>query len=334
MEVLLGKPPKMHRDVQRGARRSPPVDLTAVALAEVAVERAGHPTVASKTFLITIGDRSVGGMTARDQMVGPWQVPVADCAVTPMDYAGFAGEAMAMGERTPLAVIDAPASGRMAVGEAMTNIAAAPIASLDEIKLSANWMAACGSAGRGRRAVRHRAGVGMELCPALGIGIPVGKDSLSMRTKWRTTRRGEGSGRAGVADRLGLRAGRDVRRHLTPQLRRSDATAGDTVLIPIDLGGGKQPPGRRHARAGHEQVGDAVPDLDDPAELKRFFAAIQALNARGKLLAYHDRSDGGLFATLCEMAFAGHVGVSLNVDILTLDRTTSPTTATRRTGRS
>ncbi|WP_206998466.1 phosphoribosylformylglycinamidine synthase [Trinickia mobilis] len=318
MDVLLGKPPRMHRDVTRVVAEREPVDVTGLALAELAVSVLKHPTVASKSFLITIGDRSVGGTTARDQMVGPWQVPVADCAITAADYAGFRGEAMTMAERTPLAVIDAPASGRMAIGEAVTNIASAPIASLDKLKLSANWMAACGSAGEDAALFDTVKAIGMELCPALGISIPVGKDSLSMKTKWDDR---------GVAKEVvapvsliisAFAPVEDVRRHLTPQLQRA-SEAGDTTLIAIDLGRGKHRLGGSILAQVTQQVGDSVPDVDDPEDLKRFFAAIQALNADGKLLAYHDRSDGGLWATVCEMAFAGHVGVSLNVDMLTLD---------------
>ncbi|VWD18874.1 phosphoribosylformylglycinamidine synthase [Burkholderia lata] len=318
MEVLLGKPPRMHRDVTRVATERAPVDVTGIALSAVAVDVLKHPTVGSKSFLITIGDRSVGGTSVRDQMVGPWQVPVADCAVTALDYAGFKGEAMTMAERTPLAVIDAPASGRMAVGEAITNIASAPIASLDKLKLSANWMAACGTAGEDAALFDTVKAIGMELCPALGIGIPVGKDSLSMKTKWDEQ---------GVAKEVvspvsliisAFAPVEDVRRHLTPQLRRI-ADAGDSVLIAIDLGRGKNRMGGSIFAQVTQQVGDSTPDVDDAEDLKRFFSAIQSLNAQDKLLAYHDRSDGGLWATVCEMAFAGHAGVSLNVDMLTLD---------------
>ncbi|HWX10946.1 MAG TPA: phosphoribosylformylglycinamidine synthase [Trinickia sp.] len=318
MEVLLGKPPRMHRNVARVCAERAPVDVTGLSLAELAVSVLKHPTVASKSFLITIGDRSVGGMSVRDQMVGPWQVPVADCAITAVDYAGFRGEAMSMAERTPLAVIDAPASGRMAVAEAVTNIAAAPIASLDKLKLSANWMAACGSPGEDAALFDTVKAIGMELCPALGIGIPVGKDSLSMKTKWNEN---------GVAKEVTAPVSliisafapvEDVRRHLTPQLR-SASEVGDTTLIAIDLGRGRHRLGGSILAQVTQQVGDSVPDVDDPEDLKRFFAAIQALNAAGLLLAYHDRSDGGLWASVCEMAFAGHVGVSLNVDMLTLD---------------
>jgi phosphoribosylformylglycinamidine synthase len=320
MEVLLGKPPRMHRNVTRVPAERSPVHVTGLSLDELAVSVLKHPSVASKSFLITIGDRSVGGMSVRDQMVGPWQVPVADCAITAVDYAGYRGEAMTMAERTPLAVIDAAASGRMAVGEAVTNIAAAPIASLDKLKLSANWMAACGSPGEDAALFDTVKAIGMELCPALGIGIPVGKDSLSMKTKWDEN---------GVAKEVTAPVSLiisafapvdDVRRHLTPQLRRA-SEVGDTVLIAIDLGRGKHRLGGSILAQVTQQVGDSVPDLDDPEDLKRFFAAIQALNAAGLLLAYHDRSDGGLWASVCEMAFAGHVGVSLNVDMLTLDAT-------------
>jgi phosphoribosylformylglycinamidine synthase len=318
MDVLLGKPPRMHRDVARVSAARVPVDVTGLSLAEMAVAVLKHPSVASKSFLITIGDRTVGGTSVRDQMVGPWQVPVADCAITALDYAGFRGEAMTMAERAPLAVIDAPASGRMAVGEAITNIAAAPIASLDKLKLSANWMAACGSPGEDAALFDTVKAIGMELCPALGISIPVGKDSLSMKTKWDER---------GVAKEVTAPVSLivsafapvdDVRRHLTPQLRRA-AEVGDSVLIAIDLGHGKHRLGGSILAQVTQQVGDTVPDVDDPEDLKRFFTAIQTLNADGLLLAYHDRSDGGLWATVCEMAFAGHVGVSLNVDMLALD---------------
>ncbi|GGD51519.1 phosphoribosylformylglycinamidine synthase [Caballeronia grimmiae] len=316
MDVLLGKPPKMHRDVKRETARFEPVDVTGLLLSEIAVDVLKHPSVASKSFLITIGDRSVGGTTARDQFVGPWQVPVADCAITTMDYAGFRGEAMTMAERTPLAVIDAPASGRMAVGEAVTNIASAPIESLNKLKLSANWMAACGSAGEDAALYDTVKAIGMELCPALGISIPVGKDSLSMRTKWQDARGAQKEVVSPVSLIISAFAPvEDVRRHLTPQLTADT----DTVLIAIDLGRGRNRLGGSILAQVTQQVGDTTPDVDDPEDLKRFFAAIQALNADGKLLAYHDRSDGGLWATVCEMAFAGHVGVSLNVDMLTLD---------------
>jgi phosphoribosylformylglycinamidine synthase len=307
MDVLLGKPPKMHRDVKSVKREFNPVDLTSVKLQDAAIQVLSHPTVASKRFLVTIGDRTVGGLSHRDQMVGPWQVPVADCAVTLADYKGFAGEAMSMGERTPLAAIDAPASGRMAVAEAITNLLAAPI-ELSRVKLSANWMAACGEEGEDAALYETVRAVGMELCPALGISIPVGKDSLSMRTQWDGKK---------VTSPVSLIVSAfvtldDVRGTLTPQLQAE----GDTTLVLIDLGKG------RHRMAGSilaqalGQTGDEVPDLDDPQDLVNLVKAVNALRSQGRILAYHDRSDGGLFAAACEMAFAGHVGVALNVDLL------------------
>ncbi|WP_027814671.1 phosphoribosylformylglycinamidine synthase [Paraburkholderia bannensis] len=318
MDILLGKPPRMHRNVEHASTPLVPVDVTGISLDEVAKSVLRHPTVGSKSFLITIGDRSVGGMNVRDQMVGPWQVPVADCAITALDYAGFKGEAMTMAERTPLAVINAPASGRMAVGEAITNIASAPIASLDKLKLSANWMAACGAPGEDAALYDTVKAIGMELCPALGIGIPVGKDSLSMRTKWND----EGVAKEVVAPVSLIISAfapvEDVRRHLTPQLRRIDEV-GESVLISIDLGRGKNRMGGSIFAQVTQQVGNDAPDVDSAEDLKQFFNAIQKLNANEQVLAYHDRSDGGLWATVCEMAFAGHTGVSLNVDMLTLD---------------
>ncbi len=312
MNVLLGKPPKMHRDVQSVRRDFKPVDLTDVKLQEAAIKVLAHPTVASKRFLITIGDRTVGGLTHRDQMVGPWQVPVADCAVTLADYQGFAGEAMSMGERTPLAAIDAPASGRMAVAEAITNLLAAPI-ELPRVKLSANWMAACGEPGEDAALYETVRAVGMELCPALGISIPVGKDSLSMRTQWN-----DGSERKKVTSPVSLIVTAfatlaDVRGTLTPQL---DAQEDDTTLVLIDLGKGQHRMGGSILAQTLDQVGDRVPDLDDPRDLVNLVDAVNKLRTQGQILAYHDRSDGGLFAAACEMAFAGNVGVALNVDLL------------------
>ncbi|MFC7296821.1 phosphoribosylformylglycinamidine synthase [Herminiimonas aquatilis] len=316
MDVLLGKPPKMHRDVSHVQQTLPAVDLTGIDLLEASVRVLRLPTVADKSFLITIGDRTVGGTTVRDQMVGPWQVPVADCAVTAMSFEGYLGEAMAMGERTPLAVINAAASGRMAVGEALTNIAAAPIADISDIKLSANWMAACGQPGQDAALFDTVKAVGMELCPALCISIPVGKDSLSMRTTWQD----DGADKA-VISPVSLIVSAfapvyDVRKSLTPQLRTD---VGDTVLIVIDLGRGKNRLGASAFTQVIQQLGNETPDVDSAEDLKGFFNAIQRLNKEQKLLAYHDRSDGGLFATLCEMAFAGHSGLSVNLDILTLE---------------
>jgi len=316
MDVLLGKPPKMHRDATHVESNYPAVDLTGMELAEVAQRVLRLPTVADKSFLITIGDRTVGAMTVRDQMVGPWQVPVADCAVTAMSLEGYRGEAMAMGERTPLAVIDAAASGRMAVGEAITNIAAAPIADISDIKLSANWMAACGQPGQDAALFDTVKAVGMELCPALGISIPVGKDSLSMRTTWK-----DDEGSKSVMSPVSLIVSAfapvpDVRLSLTPQLRKD---AGDTALILIDLGRGRNRMGASALTQVMQQIGNETPDVDSAEDLKAFFAAIQQLSHERKLLAYHDRSDGGLFVTLCEMAFAGRSGMSVNLDILTME---------------
>src|SRR5450830_282166 len=315
MDVLLGKPPKMHRDVQHVANPLPPVDLTGLDLVEVAQRVLRLPTVADKSFLITIGDRSVGAMTVRDQMVGPWQVPVADCAVTAMSLEGYLGEAMAMGERTPLAVINAAASGRMAVGEAITNIAAAAIEKISDIKLSANWMAACGQPGQDAALFDTVKAIGMELCPALGVSIPVGKDSLSMRTTWK-----EGDAAKAVTSPVSLIVSgfapvTDIRKTLTPQLRTD---LGATALILVDLGRGKNRLGASSLAQVTQQLGDTAPDVDSAEDLKAFFKAVQELNADGKLLAYHDRSDGGLFATLVEMAFAGRAGVSVNLDILSM----------------
>ena len=330
MDVLFGKPPKMHCDATRVAPVGDAIDLTGIDLATVARDVLMHPTVGSKSFLVTIGDRTVGGLTSRDQMVGPWQVPVADCAVTLMDYTGFTGEAMAMGERTPLATLDAAASGRMAVGEALTNLIAAPVERLADVKLSANWMAACGdgpSGNRGQDAALYDAvvAVGMQLCPALGIGIPVGKDSLSMRTTWsaRDTDRNVTHDVIAPVSLIvtAFAALRDVRAAWTPQLKTpaTHPALGETSLLLIDLGCGRNRLGASIFAHVTSQVGDHVPDLDDAERFKAFFAAMTALRAAGLVLAYHDRSDGGLFATVCEMAFAGRCGVSLNVDILTLE---------------
>ncbi|MFU8821379.1 MAG: phosphoribosylformylglycinamidine synthase [Gammaproteobacteria bacterium] len=312
VEVLLGKPPRMTRAAERVASRGDelPADID---LREAALRVLRLPAVADKTFLVTIGDRSVGGLTARDQMVGPWQVPVADVAVTNTAYRGYSGEAMAMGERTPLAVLDGPASGRMAVGEAITNIAAAAIPSLGHVRLSANWMAACGEPGEDAALFDTVRAVGEQLCPSLGIAIPVGKDSLSMRTRWETP-----DGDRAVIAPLSLIVSafapvEDVRRTLTPQLRLD---AGDSVLLLIDLGAGRNRLGGSALAQVYGRAGTQPPDLDEPTRLASFFAAIQELNASGQLLAYHDRSDGGLFATLVEMAFAGHCGLDIDLAAL------------------
>jgi phosphoribosylformylglycinamidine synthase len=312
LSVLLGKPPKMTRKVERGASKKAALHLGSIDVREAALRLLRLPTIADKTFLITIGDRTVGGLIARDQMVGPWQVPVADAAVTATAFDVFTGEAMAMGERTPVALLDAAASARMAVAESITNIASAPIAKLSDVKLSANWMAPAGHPGEDARLYEAVRAVGVELCPALGIAIPVGKDSMSMRTVWEE--RGE---KRSVTAPLSLIVSAfapvtDVRRALTPELR-GEAEVGYTELLLVDLGGGKNRMGASCLAQVHEQLGAVPPDLDDPARLAGFFAAVQELNAAGALLAYHDRSDGGLFVTLLEMAFAG--GTGLDVDL-------------------
>ncbi len=310
MDVLLGKPPKMHRDVTRIAPHAEPLDLSDVSLATAAFDVLRHPTVASKRFLITIGDRTVGGLSSRDPMVGPWQVPVADCAITLADYAGFRGEAMAIGERAPIALLDAPAAARMAIGEAITNLLAAPI-ELSRVKLSCNWMAACGEPGEDAALYDSVRAVGLELAPALGIGIPVGKDSLSMRTRWS-----EGGAAKTVTAPVSLVVTAfatlaDTRPALTPQLQ-----PGDTTLVLVDLGDGRKRMGGSMLAQVSAQLGDEPPDLDAPTRLIALVNAITELRGRGLVLAYHDRSDGGLWAMVCEMAFAGHLGVSLNVDLL------------------
>ena len=313
MNVLLGKPPKMTKDVKTVKRQIPALNLTGVDLQKAVIDVLAHPTVASKRFLITIGDRTVGGFTHRDPMVGPWQVPVADCAVTMADYKGFAGEAMSMGERTPLAALDAPASGRMAVAEAITNLLAAPF-ELSRVKLSANWMAACGEAGEDAALYETVKAVGMELCPALGISIPVGKDSLSMRTTWKS-KAGEGKKVTSPVSLIvtAFATLADVRGTLTPQL---DATESDTTLILIDLGKGQNRMAGSILAQTIDQFGDRVPDLDDAKDLVNLVNAINELRDNRQILAYHDKSDGGLLACVAEMAFAGHVGVSVNVDML------------------
>ncbi|MCP4128836.1 MAG: phosphoribosylformylglycinamidine synthase [Gammaproteobacteria bacterium] len=313
MPLLFGKPPRMLRDVRHLSFEKPELDFAQVDLKQAAMRVLRLPSVANKGFLITIGDRSITGQVARDQMVGPWQVPVADLAVTVSDYAGYAGEAMALGERTPLALIDAPASGRMAIGEAVTNLAAGAIDSIGDIQLSANWMAAAGHPGEDAKLYETVKAVGMELCPALGISVPVGKDSMSMKTVWQ-----DGDEKREMAAPLsliitGFAPVSDVRRTLTPQLRTD---LGATDLILIDLGKGANRLGASALAQVYKQVGHHGPDLKDPKALKQFFATIQGLNRDGLLLAYHDRSDGGLFATVCEMAFAGRCGISLDISEL------------------
>ncbi|HTE16674.1 MAG TPA: phosphoribosylformylglycinamidine synthase, partial [Burkholderiales bacterium] len=310
LNVLLGKPPKMTRRVTRIVKNLPAFDFSKIDLREAVYRVLRMPSVADKTFLISIGDRSVGGMTARDQMVGPWQVPVSDVAVTLMGFNTYRGEAFAMGERTPLAVINAPASGRMAVGEAITNIAAAPIANIGDIKLSANWMAAAGHAGEDAALFDTVHAVAMTLCPQLGISIPVGKDSLSMKTTWN-----EGGQKKEVTAPLSLIVSAfapvvDARQTLTPQLRTD---CGDTVLLLVDLAKGQKRLGGSVLAQAWGVTGAIAPDLESPVAIIKFIQQKQILTNNGLLLAYHDRSDGGLFATVCEMMFAGRAGVTLEL---------------------
>jgi len=310
IDVLLGKPPQMHRDVKRLARMLEPFDTTGIDVAQAALRVLAHPAVADKTFLISIGDRSVGGQISRDQMVGPWQVPVADVALTLGDYCGHSGEAMAMGERTPLALLDSAAAARMAVTEALTNILAADIASLGDIRLSANWMAACGQPGEDAALYDAVRAVGMQLCPALGIAIPVGKDSLSMHTAWN-----EPAGNRSVTAPVSLIVSAfapvaDVRRAQTPLLRND---VGDTRLLLVDLGRGRNRLGGSILAQVHGALGDEPPDLDAPELLRGFAAALRAARVHELILAYHDISDGGVFATLAEMAFASHCALSVDL---------------------
>jgi phosphoribosylformylglycinamidine synthase len=338
MDVLFGKAPKMHRDTAHPPPPRWPQLATAVLdLHEAGLRVLAHPTVAAKSFLVTIGDRSVGGLTARDQMVGPWQLPVADCAITLSGFEGYTGEAMAIGERTPLALLDPAAAARMAVGEAITNLCAAPVESLDRIKLSANWMAAAGHPGEDARLFDAVRAVGMELCPELDLSIPVGKDSLSMQAQWP-------HGEAGTPHKsvspvslvvTAFAAVVDTRAQLTPLLSREP----DTELWLIGLGGGRQRLGGSILAQCHPQAvqsagggtaampafcgdgeGFGVPDLDDPQRLRAFFELIRDAREAGLLLAYHDRSDGGAFAALAEMAFCSHVGLDIVLDGWGADR--------------
>jgi len=309
LAVILGKPPKMTRQVSRQKARLKKLDLAGVDIDEAARRILRFPAVADKTFLVSIADRSVGGLCSRDAFVGPWQVPVADVAVTLMGFDTARGEAFTMGERTPLAVIDGPASGRMAIGEAITNIAAASIAGLGDVKLSANWMAPAGY--RSEDAVLYDTvrAVGMDLCPELGISIPVGKDSMSMRTAWS-----EGGRDREVVAPVSLIVSafapvRDARRTLTPCLAADEQTS----LLLVDLAAGKRRLGGSVLAQAYSQTGNQAPDVESPAKLRAFFGVVQELNSAGRLLAYHDRSDGGLFVTLAEMMFASHVGVTVDV---------------------
>jgi phosphoribosylformylglycinamidine synthase len=324
MEVLLGKPPKMHRDaytVSVLAQAANPAQAGSedtdghllptrpLPLRDLIYRVVQHPTVADKRFLIHIGDRTVGGLTARDQLVGPWQTAVADCAVTLSDYFGYAGEAFALGERTPLAIANAAASARMAVAEAITNLAAAPIEHISDIKLSANWMAAADVKGQDAALYAAVKAVGMELCPALGIGIPVGKDSMSMRTAWDV--HGQKQTVVSPVSLIVSAFARvpDVRRSLTPLL---DTRTQDTVLVLVTLNA-KTRMGGSIAEQVVNGWSAEVPDVDDAGALKQLFDGVQTLNREGKILAYHDRSDGGLIATLLEMAFASRCGLHVRV---------------------
>lgn len=313
LNVLLGKPPKMSIVAEHSQTVGDDFDASTLAIDDVVERVLNLPSVASKSFLITIGDRSITGQVARDQMVGPWQMPVADVAVTVADYTGFTGEAMAMGERSPIAILNAAASARMAVAESLSNIVAADIGDLSGVKLSANWMAAAGQPGQDAALFDAVKAVGMELAPQLGIAIPVGKDSLSMKTIWC-----DEEGEKQVVSPVSLvvtafASVRDVRNTLTPQLRTD---CGDTDLLFIDLGAGKNRLGGSALAQVHSCVGSSVPDVDDPAQLKGLFNAIQSLIDKQAILAWHDRSDGGLFTTLVEMAFAGNVGVNINLNSL------------------
>lgn len=312
LSVLLGKPPKMTRDVKSATKQLTAFDTSKVDLKEAAARVLRLPGVADKTFLITIGDRSVTGLVAREQMVGPWQVPVADVGVTVAGYETYRGEAFAIGEKAPLALIDAPASGRMAIGESITNIAASLIDDISDLKLSANWMAPAGHAGEDAALFATVKAVGMELCPQLGVSIPVGKDSMSMKTVWNDN----GQNKA-VTSPISLvvtafAATPDARKTLTPQL----VTDVASKLILIDLGAGKNRMGGSSLAQVYGEIGNAAPDVDDASQLKHFFNTIQQLNKAGKIMAYHDRSDGGLFTTLAEMAFAGHCGISADISSL------------------
>lgn len=320
MDVILGKPPRMKRDVQRVQHDPDVLDVVGQDFNTLAQQVMRHPTVANKTFLVTIGDRTVGGLTARDQMVGPWQVPVADCAVTLDGYEAYTGQAMSIGERTPLAVLNAPASGRMAITEAITNLVAADVSDeMTGIKLSANWMAACGVEGQDA-ALYDTVQAVSQFCQQTGLAIPVGKDSLSMRTVWKDDKGAAQEVVSPVSLIVSAFANvKDARRTLTPQLK----TDVDSVLILIDLGQGKQRMGGSILSQVLGQYGGTVPDMDDPALLQKFFKAIRHLAREDLLLAYHDRADGGLYATVAEMAFASKIGVSINIDMLTIDQNTA-----------
>jgi phosphoribosylformylglycinamidine synthase len=312
LAIILDKPPKMHRDVKRAEKPEEIFEFDLLDPKEAARRILQLPTVGDKTFLISIGDRTVTGLVSRDQMVGPWQVPVADAAITASGYSTCTGEAMAIGERTPIALLDATASARMAVGEALTNLASAPVPALSDIRLSANWMAPAGHIGEDARLYDAVETVGLDLCPALGIAIPVGKDSMSMKTVWS-----EDGEEKSVTSPLSLIVTAfgvvdDVRLALTPELKHDPESA----LLLIDLGFGRSRLGASALAQVFSAIGNEAPNVDDPARLRAFFETIQALIRSRSLLAYHDRSDGGLFATLVEMAFAGGTGIEIQLDDL------------------
>ncbi|MEZ8966172.1 phosphoribosylformylglycinamidine synthase [Vibrio breoganii] len=313
MDILLGKTPKMHRDAQTLKVESPAINRDGIELNEAVDRVLRLPTVAEKTFLITIGDRSVTGLVARDQMVGPWQVPVANCAVTAASYDTYHGESMSMGERTPVALLDFGASARLAVGESLTNIAGTDIGDIKRIKLSANWMSPAGHPGEDAGLYEAVKAVGEELCPALGLTIPVGKDSMSMKTKWNEN--GEDKEVTSPLSLVITAFGRveDVRKTVTPQLRTDK---GDSSLVLVDLGNGKNRMGATALAQVYKQLGDKPADVDNAEQLKGFFDAMQTLVRDDKLVAYHDKGDGGLFVTLAEMAFAGHCGVKADISDL------------------
>jgi phosphoribosylformylglycinamidine synthase len=315
LSTLLGKPPKMHRLADRVALDLKEMDVSQLDLDQVLRAVIAHPTVGSKQFLITIGDRTVGGLTARDQMVGPWQTPVADVGVTLWDFEGTGGQAMSMGERTPIAIANARAASRMALGEAITNLCAASIGELETVKLSANWMAACGEPGQDAALFDAVHALAKEICPQLSLSIPVGKDSLSMRTIWEESGKTHSVISPVSLNLTAVAPVADVRMTWTPVLSRDP----DTVLILVDLGFGRARLAGSVLAQVIDQYGCDVPDVDDPKRLESFAQAMRALHASGQVLAYHDRSDGGLWATICEMAFAGRCGVTLNIDLLTID---------------
>jgi phosphoribosylformylglycinamidine synthase len=312
LSLIFGNTPRLTREVKRESAASAPLARGGIELREAALRVLALPAVADKSFLVTIGDRTVSGLVHRDQMVGPWQVPVADCGVTLSDYRGVSGEALALGERAPVALVDAAAAARLSVAEALTNLAAAPVAALEQVKLSANWMAAAGHPGEDQALFDAVRTVGLELCPALGIAVPVGKDSLSMRTSWRAP---SGEQRTVVAPLslviTAVAPVLDATQTWTPELRTDIA---DTALVLLDLGAGKNRLGGSALAQVYGQLGSDVPDLDDPARLRSFYAGLAALRSDELVLAYHDRSDGGLFACVCEMAFAAHSGLDLTLD--------------------